>query len=155
MPAQSLCLLTAEDSKGFCNPAHWGPGKGDFGLKKTLTLRPGLDLASTLETQDPYLVSSSFSLTGFRPLVQEKVWPFLFSLRWAGPETHDLQAGTAGLSGVLLPWGQLFLEESIEWGRGRCSYYRGHLEKASFSALSPSLCLFKPLMVCCLCWPAV
>lgn len=24
------CLLTGEGSKGFCNPAHWGQGKGSF-----------------------------------------------------------------------------------------------------------------------------
>lgn len=45
--------------------------KGRAALKKTLILRPrpSLGLTSTLETQDPYLVNSSFCLTGFRLLV--------------------------------------------------------------------------------------
>lgn len=61
--------VSSQEKTGFCNLAHRGQGKGDFTLKKTLILKAGLDLTDSLETQDPYLVNSSFCLTGFRLLV--------------------------------------------------------------------------------------
>lgn len=82
MPAQSVCLFT-EDSKGFCNPAHWGQGKGDFGLKKTLVLRPGLDQHAGDPGPLPcefFLQSHGIQTSSIR---ESLALPFLPELGWA------------------------------------------------------------------------
>lgn len=61
--------------------------KGRAALKKTLILRPrpSLGLTSTLETQDPYLVNSSFCLRVQTSSVRESLaLPLFPELGWAG-----------------------------------------------------------------------